>query len=256
MEMVPLLWTIAAGLAAFAGGAAYGALGMNPARYREAKVLFWVAGLSVSAMAVLFGLTVPTSTIGRVIGTGIIGALSAITIVESTRWIARIEKPAPSVSDVTMRLVYPQRPALLLENISDVLATQIKWTVALLKIDGPDAGQPVQIPIGTFDFIRAREQGGPQNLFDPPNVAKTLRDGQQLFGWIQVTCPACAKIRYWWAYIKLGSAGWYTEVSKTRHEEIAQWLRESGPYSDKDVDKVLATVPIADRIEIKDPHVR
>jgi hypothetical protein len=252
MELIPFLWIIAPSLAAFAGGSAYGVLGMNPARYKEARILFSIAGLSVAAMALLFGLTVPISPIGRLIGTFVIGGIAAIIIVEATRWVAKIEQGAP-VADVTMRLVYPQRPALLLENISDVVASQIKWTVALMNIDGADAGKPAQIPIGVFDFIRGREQGGPQNLFDPPNIVKTPANGQQLFGWVQVTCPACAKIRYWWTYIKFGSHGWYVEVSKERHEEINRKLREGNPYSDQDVDRVLSIVPANERVAIKDP---
>jgi hypothetical protein len=91
VEIVPFLWIIAPTLAAFAGGAAYGVLGMNPARYREARILFWIAGLSVGAMAILFGITVPVPPLARIVGTGLIGALAAIILVESSRWINKLQ---------------------------------------------------------------------------------------------------------------------------------------------------------------------
>jgi hypothetical protein len=96
MEIVPFWWIIVPGIAAFAGGSAYGVLGMTPPRYQAAKVLFWIAGLSVAVMALLFGLTVPASLAARIIGTGIIGALAAIIIVESTRWVNGLVEQAGS----------------------------------------------------------------------------------------------------------------------------------------------------------------
>lgn len=99
MDFTSFLWAILLAIAAFGGGSAYGVLGMSPARYREAKILFWISGLAIGAIAIMFGLTVPISSIGRLAGTGIIGALAAILIVESTRWVANIEMAAKVVPE-------------------------------------------------------------------------------------------------------------------------------------------------------------
>jgi hypothetical protein len=155
--------------------------------------------------------------------------------------------------DVVMRLIYPERPAILLENISDATALQIKYAVALLHIDGSDVGKPVQIPISTFDFIKGREGGGPQNLFDPPNAIQSPNKGDRLFGWIQVSCPTCIATHYYWTYVHFGYDGWYSEVLKERHEAITKWLRENGPFknTDEDVNRVLSVIAPVDRISIK-----
>ena len=52
---------------------------MNPARYRDARFLFWLSGLSIGAIALLFGLTIPLSALARILRTGAIGAIAAIS---------------------------------------------------------------------------------------------------------------------------------------------------------------------------------
>ncbi len=158
--------------------------------------------------------------------------------------------------NVIMRLVYPTRPALMLQNISGVTASQIKYSFALVNIDGPQIGQPAQIRIATADFIPGHEQVGPQNIFDPPQIVKTPNNWQKLFGWIQVLCPTCIKTHIYYVYIHFGFDGWYSEVSKERHEEIVKLLRDNGPYtgSDKDIDRILALIEHDKRIAIRPPY--
>jgi hypothetical protein len=105
MDFTAFLWLGIVTIATSAWGAGYGALGMNPARYRHAKILFWISGLSIGGIAMLFGLTVPVNTIGRLIGTGLIGAFAAIVIVESTRWVNNIEKQAEAVPKNAGRII-------------------------------------------------------------------------------------------------------------------------------------------------------
>jgi hypothetical protein len=150
--------------------------------------------------------------------------------------------------DVTMRLVGPKHPALILENISDTVAHQIKYALALLKIG---SGLPVAIPIGTYDFLRPHDQGGPLNLFDSPAVLQTVHEGDKMFGWIQISCPLCLLTHYFYAYIDLGRAGWYAEVTKDRHEQIVKWLRDNGPYNTDDADRIVSVIPLERRINIQ-----
>jgi hypothetical protein len=92
VEFTSFLWVTVFAIGAFAGGAGYSVLGVTSSRFRHAKILFWLSGASVGAIAMLFGLTVPASAVTRIIGTGIIGALSAIIFVETTLWVNRIER--------------------------------------------------------------------------------------------------------------------------------------------------------------------
>lgn len=237
--------------------------------YKAARLIFCAGALCCLAIVVVWGMTTHESIFLRFLLVTLFSGLMAASAVEALRWVTKkedvakagqavqseqFESKASSVEpkpDVTMRLVFPERPALLLENNSDATATQIKYTVALLNIDGPDVGKPAQIPIATFDFIKGHEKGGPQNLFDPPQIAKTPNKGQKLFGWIQISCPSCIKTHYYWAYIHFGLSGWYSEVPMERHEAIAKWLSDNGPYTDASVDKILSIIPVRDRIEIK-----
>jgi hypothetical protein len=107
MDFVTFLW---AGLIAAGAGlpaAAIGVLGMNPARYRDARLLFWLSGLSIGAIALLFGLTIPLSILGRILGTGAIGALAAIVAVEGTRWISHVESTAETTVASTQANMSP-----------------------------------------------------------------------------------------------------------------------------------------------------
>jgi hypothetical protein len=80
------------------------------------------------------------------------------------------EKGAQELADVSLRFVYPKSPALILVNNSDVIAKNIKWSVALWNMDLPDRNDPLPIPVSTFDWIKPHDEGGPQNLFNTPLV--------------------------------------------------------------------------------------
>ncbi|MGB8899868.1 MAG: hypothetical protein WCC90_11855 [Methylocella sp.] len=94
MDFVAFLWLASVSIGAAAFGGALGVLGMNPARYKDAKILFIISVLSVWCIAVLFGITIPAPTIVRILGTGAIGAFAAIVAVESLRWVANVEQAA------------------------------------------------------------------------------------------------------------------------------------------------------------------
>ncbi len=176
--------------------------------------------------------------------TYIVTVLSMLGGVGTWAWkTLRDERP-----DVQIQLVNPTRPVVVLENVSSATATQIKYAFALVKIIGPEIGQLLQVPIGMFDFINGHTKGGPQTIFDFPGIAPA--DGQKFFGWILVTCPTCARVRYYYAYINFGHDGWYTEVSPQRHEAIAKQLKDNGPYSGDETDKVQSVVAPTDRIKI------
>lgn len=121
------------------------------------------------------------------------------------------EKVQPSIT-VALRFVYPKSPALMIINESDVVVRDIKWTVILWNMDLPERGDPLPIPVQTFDWLKGYDEGGPQNLFSSPLVAPLLKPGNRLFGSASVNCPTCTRGRTYIVYIVWGEDGWFSEV--------------------------------------------
>jgi len=119
--------------------------------------------------------------------------------------------PAPS-PDVDLRFVNQDMPALLILNPSNVVARDIKWTVALWNQDLPDRTDPLPIPVSTFDWLRPHENGGPEALFDAPRVTSLVKPGDHLFGSASVVCPTCIRGRTYIVYIEYGKGGWFVEL--------------------------------------------
>jgi hypothetical protein len=113
---------------------------------------------------------------------------------------------------MALRFVYPEAPALVLINESTVLARDIKWTVALWNLNLPDRNDPLPIPVSVFDWLRANEQSGAQNLFSSPQVAQLLKPGDHLMGSASVVCPQCSRGRTYIVSIVWGEGGWFSEV--------------------------------------------
>jgi hypothetical protein len=112
--------------------------------------------------------------------------------------------------DVTLRLVYPKHPALELQNMSNRIAREIKYSVGLWNIDKPTDKNPLPIPTSVFDFLRPHSVGGPQAIFQ--HVGSKLQSGTRLFGSISVVCSECVRGRTYLVYITWGQGGWFYEV--------------------------------------------
>lgn len=122
--------------------------------------------------------------------------------------------------DVALRFIYSKSPALVIINQSDSVARDIKWTVQLWNMDLPERNDPLPIPIQIFDWIKAHDQGGPQNLFGSPSVTQLLTPGNRLFGSASVNCPTCARGRTYIIYIVWGQGGWVYEVKEEKSGHI------------------------------------
>lgn len=123
------------------------------------------------------------------------------------------ETGAQELADVTLRFIYPKSPALILVNNSDVIAKNIKWSVALWNMDLPDRNDPLPIPVNTFDWIKPHDEGGPQNLFNTRLVSPLLKQGNRLFGSVALDCPECKRGRTYIVKITWGNSGWYAEIN-------------------------------------------
>lgn len=201
--------------------------------------------------------------IGCVIG-GITGAVIWTTAVHRLREPPKSATSTPSgaitrsAPEVSLRFVYPIKPALVIVNSSDSVAKDIKWTVALWNLDLPDRSDPLPIPVSTFDWIRPHEEGGPQDLFSGPLVAPLLKPGDRLAGSASVICPECVRGRSYLISITWGRGGWYSEIEGQKDGKVLIPVRMSdgtpeaidGPERVAYFNRILSSVPESSRIPI------
>jgi hypothetical protein len=163
------------------------------------------------------------------------------------------EKSEATVT-VALRFVYPKSPALMIINQSDVVVRDIKWTVILWNMDLPERGDPLPIPVQTFDWLKAYDEGGPQNLFNSPLVAPLLKPGNRLFGSASVNCPTCTRGRTYIVYIVWGEGGWFSEVEteKSGRTLIPATVPFSRDSREKYFEALEAIVPEQARLPIKE----
>jgi len=162
--------------------------------------------------------------------------------------------------EVTMRLVYPTDPSIILQNQSPLVAKQIKWTVELWNLDdprtyinadpAPNAHDPLPIPIATFDFLRANTNSGPMSIIDRVQIP-FVKKGQRLFGSMSAVCPDCVRGHTYIVDIVYGVGGWYSELTDEKDGSviIPRILRRDTvkAYADEFLKKTpeSARIPIA-----------
>jgi len=163
--------------------------------------------------------------------------------------VSKAQKPSEP-PDVALRFVRPKSPVLMIINQSAVIARDIKWTVQLWNIDLPDRNDPLPIPYQTFDWLRPKDEGGPQNLFGGPLVAPLLKPGNRLFGTAAVSCPECARGRTYIVHIVWGESGWYSEVEDEKSGRVFVPANGLEPGRTAYFKTLEATVPLQARIPI------
>jgi hypothetical protein len=162
--------------------------------------------------------------------------------------VSATNKPVSGIPMVRLSFVNRASPRIIIENDSDVLAEQIKWSIGIWNIDDARAffnhdttEQPVvhdalPIPVQTFDFLRAHTQSGQMSIFDTLRASGYVKDGQRLYGSISVISPTCLRGRTYIVGIKYGVSGWYYEdpsltegqlvTPKTgKKEDVQDWYR-------------------------------
>ena len=153
--------------------------------------------------------------------------------------------PSPPIKlpEVTLKFVGPKEPSLVLTNISDAIARDIKWTVVLWNVDHPEREDPLPIPVSTFDWIRPRDVGGPQSLFNSSLVKPLLKNGERLFGSAAVICPECVRGRTFWVYIEFGKGGWYAEIESEKRGKLYFPKPRPGQEPDAFLREVFTIIP-------------
>lgn len=162
------------------------------------------------------------------------------------------QPPKESPPDVGLRFVYPKSPALVIVNLSDSVAREIKWIVAIWNMDLPDRNEPLPIPIQPFDWIKGHRESGPQRLFDDKWIPLLLKPGNRLIGSAVVECPACARGRTYIVYIVWGEGGWFSELENEKSGDLIipkKLLRDGREAYFKELE---ATIPMNKRIPIQE----
>lgn len=150
------------------------------------------------------------------------------------------------IPDVELRLVSPEAPSLVLENRSDVVARDIKWAAAIWNLD--EAGiDPLPIPVSTFDWIRPRADGGPQQLLRPGMASA----GQRLVGTIGVSCPDCSRGHTYVVSFTWGEGGWFGEAKNGPDGDLLVPKDFSKAKQAGFFEELLATVKPENRIPIR-----
>jgi hypothetical protein len=126
----------------------------------------------------------------------------------------------PPQPDIFLKLVYPETPALVIVNPSDAVARDMKYAVELWNSSQPDGDNPLQIPTGSFDWLKAHTEGGPEMLFTA-SISSLLKPGDKLYGSASINCPTCVRGRSYIVYIEWGKGGWIAETSDPKGMLVA-----------------------------------
>jgi hypothetical protein len=153
------------------------------------------------------------------------------------------ENPHP---DVTLELVNPESPAVLLINASDAVAREIKYWAAMWNLE---TRKVLPIPSASFDYIRPREAGGPEAFFGLPNVDATLNAGNRLAGVVAVTCPNCTASHAYWVYVIWGQGGWFSKISHGHSPSLSQ-IKNAIPAIAENPDQFFSDIPPSARVAI------
>jgi hypothetical protein len=117
----------------------------------------------------------------------------------------------PGQPDVGLRLVGRKAPTIVISNLSNVVAREVKWCVALWNMDLPDRADPLPIPVSTVDWLRPHSESGPLSLFANQMVSSLVKAGDHLIGSAVVICPNCLRGHTYVVNIVFGSGGWFGE---------------------------------------------
>lgn len=114
--------------------------------------------------------------------------------------------------DFSLRLVYPESPALVISNPSNKVVREIKYSFALWNLRA-NSITPLPIKVATFDWIGAKSSGGPQLIFEP---TFNLKKGDQIVGSMSASCPEGTRGRTYLVSLVWGEGGWTAELEKEK----------------------------------------
>lgn len=159
-------------------------------------------------------------------------------------------------AEVTLRLVDPANPGLLIVNDTGTEAEGIDYKIALWNADNMESGYKLlPIPSSGFRNLEPRSTLGPIDLFDAREVRAWLKPGNRIVGNVGVKCQNCARGHTYWVLITWDEGGWFAELKdRTNGAVIAPqpWLE--GNLRDHELQVTLLSwttdIAQADRVQI------
>jgi pimeloyl-ACP methyl ester carboxylesterase len=143
--------------------------------------------------------------------------------IEATSTLAR-ESPrtppnnVPAFSDVRLVVGRHTDPVFWVYNSSNTVAQQPKyqlnlWDLNMRDPDPKEARLNLQIPAQVMqDYILPGQALGPWRILGLSGRGSTITPGHVVFGYGQVVCINCQRMRYFWLFLKIGESGWIAEV--------------------------------------------
>lgn len=147
---------------------------------------------------------------------------------EEVKKIGPAPTPQPTQQeqpDISARLVYPKGLAVLLVNESNVVLREPKYFPVLWNLDGEKWSNPLPIPAASGDWIRPGLTQGPNALITQPQISPLVKQGDRLFGAIQVSCPDCERVRAYWVYAIHGVGGWYADFPEDKYPDFSALMK-------------------------------
>jgi hypothetical protein len=124
-----------------------------------------------------------------------------------------LSKLHPTEPEVTLRLVDPADPKLILVNDSSVEAKDVGYGVALYNIDNlPEDGGTLPIEASGVEQLPPHHSYGPLRLFDSAEVRAWLKPGHRIVGTIAIDCASCSRGYTYWVSLAWGEGGWFSEI--------------------------------------------
>jgi hypothetical protein len=115
--------------------------------------------------------------------------------------------------EVTLRLVDPPDPKLILVNDTNVEAKDVGYGVALYNVDNlPENGDALAIEASGVEQLPPHHSYGPLPLFDSLEVRAWLKPGHRIVGTIAIDCAACARGYTYWVSLVWAEGGWFAEI--------------------------------------------
>ena len=148
-----------------------------------------------------------------------------------------LSKLHPTEPEVTLRLVDPADPKLILVNDSGVEAKDVGYGVALYNVDNlPEDGATLPIEASGVEQLPPHHSYGPLRLFDAAEVKAWLKPWHRIVGTIAIDCAACARGYTYWVSLEWGEGGWFSEIKDmTDGGTVVPGDPDSGPLTGDDL---------------------
>lgn len=121
-----------------------------------------------------------------------------------------------TVSDIplSVAIVNPSQPAILVENLSDKLAENITWELVMIRLRDQAFFSFSTQNIG---YVKAHSKSAPYSMElnsiskAPSPGADMVRDGDDFIGSVAIDCPYCVGVTLAVSF-KWGHSGWFIQL--------------------------------------------